>query len=216
MSFRLTPQLSAALRSGEYPIAPLVEIELPDYLLTYMVGAGEVPWGNRLFRGQDPRFGVLLAASNIRDGVGNEAPDWQLTFAPPNTTAVQDLTAADTQGARVRGWLGAINRVTGQLVPDPKQVFEGEIDFGRLRVGRNERTVEVRCISALEVFHDQERGAKLSDAWHRLVWPDETGLANMTGIERESYWGVEKVPSGVTYGTGGGGGSSYLANMVAL
>lgn len=215
MSFRLSPQLAAALRSGEHPIAPLVRIDLPGYTIMHMVGAGEVAWGGDVYRGRDDRFGVLLAASNIRDGIGNEAPDWQLTFAPPGETAVADLTAANTQGSRVRGWIAAINRQTGQLIGDPKQVFEGEVDFGRLRVGKGERTVELRCYSAIDVFHDQEQGARLSDAWHRMVWPDETGLANMTGIEKTSYWGVEKVPSGVTYGTGGGGGSRYaMARLV--
>lgn len=214
MTFRLTPQMTTALRTGDFPIAPLIEIVLPDYTLRHVVGSGEVPWGGNKFVGNDARFGVLLSASNIRDGVGNEAPDWQLTFAPPNDAAVEDLAAANTQGARVRGWLAAVNRVTGQVVPEPKQVFEGGLDFARVRVGRNERTVEIRAYSALEVFHDQEQGARLSDAWHKLVWPGETGLANMLGIEKTSYWGVEKVPSGVTYGTGGGGGTGYLSREV--
>ncbi|KQM92234.1 hypothetical protein ASE70_15075 [Sphingomonas sp. Leaf22] len=214
MSFRLSPQLAAALRSGEHPIAPLIRIDLPDHTITQLVGAGEVMWGDDVYRGRDDRFGVLVAASNIRDGVGNEAPDWQLTFAPPSEAAVGDLTAANTQGSRVRGWIGAINRQNGQLIAEPKQVFEGEIDFGRLKVGKGQRTVELRCYSALEVFHDQEQGARLSDAWHRMVWPGEAGLANMTGIDKTSYWGVEKVPSGVTYGSGGGGGSAYLAQQL--
>lgn len=95
------------------------------------------------------------------------------------------------------------------LVPEPVQLFEGELDVAKLSVGKGSRTVEWRAASALERFHDRERGARLSDAWHQLVWPGETGCANMSGIEKTSYWGVEKVPGGVTYGTGGGGGSAY-------
>lgn len=210
MTFRLTPAMSAALRSGYHPIAPLVEIALPGYLLCHLVGAGEVRWGNRTFLGIDPRFGVLKAAGTLRDGVGDEAPDWSLTFEPPASTAATLLTRAEAQGSEVRGWLSVVDRSTGLIIPEPVQVFAGTLDAARLRVGKRGRTVEWRCASALEVFHDTERGMRLSDATHQMIWPGETGCANMTGIERTSYWGVEKVPSGVTYGTGGGGGSEYL------
>lgn len=210
MSFRLTPAMAAALRTGRYPIAPMVEVFLPGYTLRHLVGAGELLWNGGKFAGRDPRFGVLSAASNIKDGVADEAPDWMLTFAPPGETAVEELTRADIQGSLVNGYIGLVDRATGVLVPEPLQVFAGELDVARLRVGKSSRTVEWRCVSALEPFHDTETGARLSDAHHKMTWPGETGLANMTGIEKTSYWGVEKVPSGVTYGTGGGGGSSSI------
>lgn len=209
MSFRLTPQIATALRAGLSPIVPLIEVMMPDYPLFHLVGSGEVLWGNRRFAGRDARFGVLVAASNLKDGATDEAPDWSLTFAPPDEAAVEDLTRADIQGADVNGYLGVVDRATGLLIPEPLQVFAGELDVARLRVGKGSRTVEWRCVSALERFHDTETGARLSDAFHKTVWPGETGLANMTGIEKTSYWGVEKIPSGVTYGSGGGGGSTF-------
>lgn len=144
-------------------------------------------------------------------GVGDQAPDWQLTFAPPSEAAAGDLSAATAQGGTVNGWLAVIDPQTGLLLPEPIQVFAGELDYARLRVGKASRTVEWRCASALEPFHDQEIGARLSDSWHKTVWPGETGLANMTGIEKTSYWGVESPPSGVTTGSGGGAG---LTNYV--
>lgn len=216
MSFRLTPEMGAALRTGQYPLAPMVEVVMPDYTLRHLVGAGEVAWGSKRFLGKDPRFGALIAASNLQDGVANEAPDWSLTFAPPDEVAVELLTTANAQGCPVNGYLGVVDRATGQLLPEPLQLFAGELDVARLRVGKGTRTVEWRCVSALEPFHDTETGARLSDAWHRLAWPNETGLANMTGIEKTSYWGVEKVPSGVTYGAGGGGGGFSGADFIRV
>ncbi len=212
MTFRLTPQVAAALRTGRYPIAPLVEVIMPGQdPLWHLVGSYELMWGAKRFVGRDPRFGVLVAASNIKDGVGDQAPDWQLTFAPPSEAAAGDLSAATAQGGAVNGWLAVIDPQTGLLLPEPIQVFAGELDYARLRVGKASRTVEWRCASALEPFHDQEVGARLSDSWHKTVWPGETGLANMTGIEKTSYWGVESPPSGVTTGSGGGAG---LTNYV--
>ncbi|WP_230770710.1 hypothetical protein [Sphingomonas sp. Leaf4] len=214
MTFRLTPAMSAELRAGVSPIAPLIEIAFPDHTLRHVVGSIEVMWGDRLFAGEDERFGVLDAAGTLMDGVGDDAPDWLLTFRPPSSAAVEDLTRANVQGSEVSGWLAVIDRATGLLIPEPIRVFSGSLDMARLKVGKDGRSVEWRCVSALEVFHDTERGMRLSDATHQMVWPGETGLANMTGIERTSYWGVEKVPAGVTYGTGGGGGSEYLARAL--
>ncbi|MBB5697004.1 hypothetical protein [Sphingomonas yantingensis] len=211
MTFRLTPQMASALRAGTFPIAPLVEIKLPGYTLRHLVGAGEVAWFDgsttRTFSGRDPRFGALVSTGDLRDGALDEAPDWDLTFAPPSEVAVEDLTLASAQGSEVSAFLGVVDRSTGMLIPEPLQLFAGELDVARLRIGKGSRTVEWRCVSALERFHDQERGARLSDAWHKLVWPGETGLANMSGIEKTSFWGVENPPSGVSYGGGGGGGA---------
>lgn len=202
MTFRLTPQASTALRSGLHPLAPLVEVVLPNHTLRHLVGAGEVQWGDRVFTGSDAVFGSLVAAGSLKDGVGDEAPDWDLTFVPPSDVAAATLASATAQGGKVRGWLAVVDRTTGQIIPDPLQLFAGELDVPRIRVGKGTRSVEWRCASALEPFHDQEIGARLSDAWHRLVWPGEEGLANMTGIERTSYWGVEKPPSAVSVITG--------------
>lgn len=217
MTIRLTPQMTAALRAGVSPIVPLIEIEMPGYTVRHLVGSGEVLWGSgetaRKFTGKDPRFGTLVAAGNLEDGVADEAPEWTLTFAPPSAVGVSDLTRADVQDSPIRVWLGVADRQTGLVIPEPIQLFEGELDVARLGVGKKTRTVEWKCVSALERFHDTERGARLSDAWHQLAWPGETGLANMSGIEKTSYWGVEKAPSGVTYGSGGGSvaGSIYQA-----
>lgn len=199
MTFRLTPQMVTALRAGLSPIVPLIEVDLPGYTLRHLVGSGEVPWNGGVFVGADPRFGALLSAGDLKDGVGDEAPDWDMTFQVPDEAAVADLSRPEHQGAPVSGWLGVVDRATGQMLPDPIQLFAGTLDVPQLRVGKAGRTLQWRCISAVECFHDGEIGAKLSDAWHKAAWPGETGLANMTGIEKTSYWGVESPPSNVSY-----------------
>lgn len=209
MTFRLTPAMSAAMRAGKSPIVPFVEVTLPTYTMRHLVGSGEVDWGVKRFVGRDPKFGVLVSAGNLHDGVSDEAPEWVITFAPPDEATAAELTAATAQGGEVNGWIAVVDRTTGLVIPDPVHLFAGELDVPRLRVGKGSRVVEWRCTSALEAFHDQEIGARLSDSHHLTVWPGETGLANMTGIERTSYWGVEKPPSNVTYA----GGGSTLGNF---
>lgn len=202
MTFRLTPAMSAALRAGDSPIVPLIEVKLPGYIMRHLVGSGELIWNSNRFVGQDAKFGVLVAAGSLQDGAIDEAPEWELTFAPPSEAAAAKLTAATAQGGEVNGWLAVVDRTTGQVIPEPIHLFAGELDVPRLRVGKGTRTVVWRCISALEPFHDQEVAARLSDSHHQAVWPGETGLANMSGIEKTSYWGVEKPPSAITYGGG--------------
>lgn len=209
MTFRLTPAMSAALRAGESPLAPLIEVTLPGYTMRHLVGSGELIWNGNRFVGEDAKFGVLVAAGSLHDGVVDEAPEWELTFAPPSASAAAELTAATAQGGEVNGWLAVVDRMTGQVIPEPIHLFAGELDVPRLRVGKQSFSVVWRCISALEPFHDQEVAARLSDSHHQAVWPGETGLANMSGIERTSYWGVEKPPSAITYGGGGAIGASF-------
>jgi hypothetical protein len=199
----LTPAMVTALRSGRWPVAPLIRADLPGYTLTHLVGAGVAPWGADVYTGKDPRFGALISASNLRDGAGDEAPEWELTFAPPSEVAAALISAPEMQGSPVSGWIAVINPATGQVLADPLNLFTGTLDVPRLRVGRGTRTVEWRCLSALDSFHDINEGARLSDAWHKSVWPSETGLANMTGIDATSYWGVENPPSNIVIGSGG-------------
>ncbi|OWK29213.1 hypothetical protein [Sphingomonas dokdonensis] len=209
MTFRLTPEMSAALRAAKSPIVPFVQVDLPDYTMRHLVGSGEVPWNGGVFVGRDPKFGVLVSAGNLQDGVSDEAPEWLLTFAPPDEATAAELASSTAQGGQVNGWIAVVDRATGQVLPDPIHLFAGELDVPRLRVGKASRTVEWRCTSALEAFHDQEIGARLSDSHHLTVWPGETGLANMSGIEKTSYWGVEKPPSSVSFASGGATGAGY-------
>jgi len=195
----LTPAMVTALRSGRFPIAPLIRADLPGYTLLHLVGAGVAPWGGDVYTGKDARFGALLSAGNIKDGVGDEAPEWDLTFAPPSETAAALISNPAMQGSQIRAWLAVVNPATGIVLSDPLPTFVGTLDVPRLRVGKKTRTVEWRCLSALDTFHDTNEGARLSDAWHKSVWTGETGLANMSGIDRTSYWGVEDPPSNVVY-----------------
>lgn len=121
--------MSAALRTGQYPFAPLVRVQLPDYTLCHLVGSAEVPFNGERFVGEDSRFGILVAASNLKDGVADEAPDWSLTFVPPTEVAASELAAATAQGGEVAGWLGLIDPSTGRLLPEPIQLFAGSSTF---------------------------------------------------------------------------------------
>ena len=48
-------------------------------------------------------------------------------------------------------------------------------------------------------------GNSLSAAWHKSVWPGETGHDQATGLKTPVAWGVASPPGGVSGGGGGGG-----------
>jgi hypothetical protein len=197
----LTPAMETALAADGVLCVGMIEVNFNDGRnLRLLDGSLEVMRGADKFAGEDPVFGAIGSVEVLRDGVGDEAPEFDMTLIPPQETETADLAAADMQGSRVRVWLGVVVKVTGLLVADPDLRFEGEIDVATTRLGKSMRVIDYRCISALERFHDNAEGARLSDSHHQGVWPGETGLANMTGIGRVIKWGVEPSPSNITTG----------------
>jgi hypothetical protein len=198
----LSPQLDAALASPSPTWFGAVQIDLPAYTLRLLDGAGVASFGGGTFRGRDPVYGVLAAVEEIGDGTGDEAPGLSLTLHPASDAAAADLAAPAMQGSRVSIFVGAIDRATGLVVPEPELVFVGELDVPTLRSTRNGRSLELELVSTFERFFADDEGARLADGFHRSVWPGELGLAFVTGVEQTVYWGVDAPPAAVATGSG--------------
>jgi len=173
-------------------------------------GAGSVSFnaggGVETFTGSDPVFGVLSAIDEIADGVGDEAPGLSITLLPASDAAAVDLANPTMQGSPVTLWLGAVDRATGAVIADPLMIFYGELDQPTLVIDKGVRELEFECVSGFERMFENDEGARLADSFHQNVWPGETGLAQVTGITRTIYWGVEAPRATVVRGGGGGGG----------
>jgi hypothetical protein len=201
----MTPQLTAALDAVSHTIFGCVEILLPGYNLRLLDGAGQITFGGKTFYGHDATFGTLAACEQIDDGAGDEAPALQLTFHPASDAAAATLAAPTMQGSLATVWLGALDITTGLVVPDPEIVFIGELDVPRLIAGEGKRSLELELVSASERFFADDEGARLSDTFHKYLFPGELGLAFTTGVEEQIYWGSEAPAGGVSYGGGGSG-----------
>jgi hypothetical protein len=221
----LHPATEAALSEPVVTIAGLIEMVLPGYTLRVCDGSGVVPagaWagGGAPFEGSDDRFGVLSAISPITSGEGNAAPALDFSFLPASTAAAADLSSPAFQGSRDRVWLAVIDRATGLVIGNPERVFFGLIDTTELVLGRNSRELNIQCVSGFERMFANNEGQRLADAYHQSIWPGELGLANATGVTKNSPWGVASPPRGVSYGNGsagiGGGGpsSAIVGGMV--
>ena len=200
----LSAGLETALNSDTVIVFGAVRIALPGATLRLLDGSGVVTFGGETFIGEDPSFGVLGGISNLTDGIGDEAPAFEVTIIPPNDTAAGTLAAATMQGATVQLWLGAIDRATGTPLGDPYPFFAGEIDVPVIRSGPQGRAVDYQIVSVMERLFQEDEGAKLSDSFHQSIWPGETAFFDVTGIEQTVYWGQAPVVATVSVGSGSG------------
>lgn len=203
-----TPGMETALSADTPLVFGALKIQLPGYTLRLLDGAGVVTFNGETFTGRDATFGTLEAIDVFTDGVGDEAPGISISLLPSDAAA-STLASPTMQGSPVTLWLGAVDRATGAVIPDPLMIFFGEIDQPTLRLGKGTRVLEYECVSSFERLFDVDEGARLANSFHQMIMPGETGFANVTGITKKIYWGSEGPESSIT-----GGGSAFGHRVV--
>lgn len=204
-----TPALDAALSADRARIFVAVRIDLPGGVGTVrsLDGSGQVAWSEGNFVGDDPLFGTLNNLENIGDGVGDQAPQFTMSFLPRSGISAANLTNPDYQGARTRVWLGALSEA-GAVIDAPFLLLDGKIDVPTLEIDEGQRGVNVDVVSSFEELFTDDEGIRLSPSNHKEVWPGETGLDDITGIVKQVIWGPgDKIRSAAPSGSGVGGGS---------
>jgi hypothetical protein len=211
---QFTPAVEAALQADTPLVAGILKIVLPEATIRLLDGAGSIVVDGETYSGEDPVFGSLAAVGEITDGIGDEAPAISFTLHPASDAATADLAGPLMQGSLVTLSLVAINRETGAIIPDPLDLFVGELDQPILSVDKGVRELEYECVSGMEKLFENQEGVRLADSWHQAVWPDELGLENVTAIIRTIYWGVH-APAGAISAAPGGFGFDAGFNIPA-
>jgi hypothetical protein len=199
----LTPEMEVALAASNVTLFGCLKVELPDYTIRLLDGAGELIIDGEVYVGRDPTFGTASLGESFSDGDPNEAPHLSLAFFPPSTASAAELSSPAYQGSPVTLMVGAVDRVTGQVVPDPVVLFAGELDTCLLTVSGNQRTVSVEVVSVLERLFEQDEGARLNDGFHQSIWPGEKGFEFVTVDPTSLPWGAEGGRPAISV-TGGG------------
>lgn len=166
-----------------------VEIILPSHTIRLLTGSGVVTFDSKTFAGSDATYGSLYSIENLTDGTGDEAPSVLLSLAPASNAAAADLASAAMQGSQVTFWLGCVDPSTGLVIGEPLMIFLGALDVATLKASANSRLLEMEITSAFEWFFFNDDGARLSDTFHKYLFPGETGLAEVTGVLHQIYWG---------------------------
>lgn len=208
-----TPAMEAELAKPFATVFGAVEIVLPSHTIRLLDGAGSLTVNGNVFTGQDSTFGTLSAIDRFSDGVGDEAPALNITLQPSGDAAAADLSAASMQGSTVTVWLGAVDRATGIVIADPLTLFVGEVDQPILTVDKGSRELEYECVSGFERLFSDDEGARLSDSFHKMVWPGETGLANVSGITKTIYWGLNRPANSIVAASAGSFASTIANNL---
>ena len=207
----LATALDSALAGARPFVFGAVEIALPGYTLRLLDGSGQLTLFGNTFLGADATFGTLAAVSPISDGSGDSSPAISLTILPASSAAAATLAGATMQGSMVKIWAGALDAATGLAVSDPYLLFIGELDVATLRAGADGRSVDYEIVSVMERLFEEEEGMKLSDAFHQSIWPSETGLFDVTGVEFTVYWGQQPPAGAVTSGGTSAGNSARVS-----
>lgn len=202
----LHPQLAAELEKANVALFGAMLVEFPDRDMCLLDGAGSLLIGNRWFAGRDDVYGVCSGISEFSDGDPTQAPHLTLTFQPPTNTAAAALTSALNQGSPTTLMLGAIDRTTGLVIPNPYELFVGEWDVATINIDKSERSVDVEIVSIFERLFEQDEGVRLTSSWLQSVWPNHKGLDFHTADPTNLPWGKEGSRAVA------GGASSYVVS----
>lgn len=184
-----TPQMDAALSGDRIPMAGLFRLDTAAYGSVMLLdGSGVLKWGDDQYIGRHSQFGVLASMRAIEDGVSDQAPSLRMTLIP-EPSAVDDIAWSTLQGSRVRLWIACYSMATGQVVPDPHPLFDGELDVATLRLGAGTLAVDLDCTSAFERLFEDDEWIRLNPRWLRLQYPDAAGLDHVTGVTDQVFWG---------------------------
>ena len=194
-------------------IAGLITIVLPDVTLRYCDGAF-VKWGADVFDCSDETFGVIGAIQTPEEGVGDEIPNFQLTFLPKSTAVAADLSQPNYQGCSFRSWTAEIDPDTNEVVGTPWLEIDGQVDSTDLVIDRGVRDLEMTVSSQAARLLVINEGNTLSPRFHKSIYPGELGEDNAIGIGVGVAWGTAAPAQtyspayGGGYGAGSGGGGN--------
>ncbi len=186
-------------------ITGLLKIELPGHTVLLTDG-GTTVFDGETYTSYDEVVGSLAAVDTIAEGIGEEIPALDLTFAPPSVAAVSALSSGAIQKSRVRLWLAEYDTTTGEIVGTPELRFIGFVDQPQTSFAYRQLTLQITAVPELEAMFFKDTGNGLSISFHKALYPGELGHDNASGLSIPIAWGVESPPRGSVYFGGGGGG----------
>ncbi|MFN3930846.1 MAG: hypothetical protein ACK4JY_03770 [Brevundimonas sp.] len=182
----------AALQEPSPIKATLVRFDLPGSPLCLTDGgfslfdAGEGQ-GVEVYVDAHPVYGVLDSVPSVTDGAEAETPRLDIVILPATNEGAVALASPTIQGIRVQWWEAVVDWNTGGLLGQPLLKFDGELDRARLTVGEN-WSLALECGTQSERQLEPNEDWRLNDAFHRVCWPAEAGLSNVTNVTVKDEW----------------------------
>lgn len=194
----LDPTYAAALDKPVVTEFFAVEMTTVDGVVRLLDGAGVATFLGRTFHGVHAVFGTLGGIDGLEDAADTQVAEVTLRLLPPSTTAAVDLASPANQGGALAIWRGALDPATGLVIGEPKLEFAGELDVPTLSGDRNLRVLSFTATAQTDRLFDDDESVRLSDSFHRTLYPDDPSLEFVTGLGDQMPWGVEaKLPASV-------------------
>ena len=176
-------------------ITGLIKIELPGGTVRLSDG-GSTVFNSETYTPVDATLGGLSAIETIAEGVSDEIPALELTFAPPGVTAVTALSNGAIQRSRVRLWVAEYDTDTGVIVGTPELRFIGFVDQPQVAFAFRQFSITITCVPDLEAMFFRDTGNGLSATFHKALYSGELGHDNASGLSIPVHWGVASPSSG--------------------
>lgn len=190
-------------------LCTILRIDLPGHDVRLSEG-GEVRYAGDVYSDIDPVLGTVIGYEDFSSGDADHSPAFELVWGPKDTAAAVALAHPSSQGAFAEWrWL-SIDRDTNAVLADHR-AFTGLVD--NVEITLDEARLELRMGFATHIDRllNTDKGNRLNRAFHRSVWPGETGLDFMTGTVVRPPWGEEdRKRGGATVGGGGGPGNTRV------
>ena len=178
--------LVADLEGAAPVIAHLITLALPDRTVRWVFEGGFVMWDEDLYAFTDEVYGNPAMLGEIEDGATENASPLDLGIIC-DTEALTALIEPEVQGSLVTVHLAAVSFETGMLVGEPELIARAELDQPSLTAGPA-LGLRFSCITEEARMLEPNEDQRLTDSFHKSVWPGELGFEHVTDIERKIYW----------------------------
>lgn len=194
----------------------LLRLDLPTGSI-YLSDGGVTTWSGNTYVPEHDTIGAIAQIGEVTEGFNPELPEQEIVFAPPSNAALAPLQSGAYRRSAMRLWLAEYNPATGAVVGTPELRFAGRMDRVRQQFALRQLQIIVSFVAETEVLLFADDGNGLSAAFHKSVYPGETGHDQATGLVTSVTWGVEGGRGGAgsgTTGNQGGGGSGGGGDFV--
>ena len=99
---------------------------------------------------------------------------------------------------------GVVDKDSCDLFGQAEEPFFGLTDTAAFSLDESGWRVTLDCTAGLDRALDAYEGFRLSPGFHKSIWPGETGLDNVTGVDDPVWWGL-RPPAGTLVSGGGSG-----------
>lgn len=193
-------------------LSAMMQVDFPAATVRLCDGGFVDYAGNRFFA-KHAVFGTVAAVEVIEESIDDLAPGGSFTLAPSPDAALSAVFSPNNQNARVQMWLGEVGSDL-LTVTTAEKLFDGFIDYQRRDVVTG--LIENVFVSTAERLFLRNEGNDLSPAFHKSIWPGETGNDFATDTPAVVAWGIENTTGGSTISGGGGsGGNTQVRRLLS-